>query len=164
MKGLILALTIALGLMSIVYVPGCIEIKQDITSPLKKAADAPTLDLAIDQLNDAITGIEDHGLDQGSSHLIYPTSSTDLGLWYKHLTAVRDEIVKMESDSTITSTDINLQLVKLREVILDAGSEGRQKVTSPPHLVMYPYHKPFVVFSLIFGLIWIILISMWVDS
>lgn len=142
------------------YIPGCIDVKQNITSPLKKAADAPTVQLAEERLNHAIKTIEKRGLTKGSTHVLYRTDETDLGIWYNQLVETRNQLESVNPNSLTLLEESNL-LMKVRETIVDQ-SDGDIVVTTPPRIITFPYHVPYAIVSfisfialMIFGAIYI---------
>lgn len=124
------------------FIPGCIELEQEILSPLKKAADAPSLTSAHVQLSKALEGIEERGWTKGSIHILYRTESTSLGVWYGQLSEANNEMNNLISSGNTDLQTTNLTLLKLRELILD-NSESGEKVTTPSgtfNMVFYPHH------------------------
>lgn len=126
-----------------------IDFNQRIGGHLYLAANASTIDLAKSELDAAISGIEESGLTNGSTHVLWKTPQTDIWFWYKNLTSSRDELGKAGKDtSQLERTNV---LMKLRETILDHGENGRDVLSCPHNLHLYP-DNTFYAVSVLAGL------------
>jgi len=112
-----------------------INLNQDCTGHLKRAADANTVQMASTELDFALNYLEERGDTIGYTSVIYQTPSEDVGYFYQNLKASKLEISKV--DSTTTSFEKTNMLMKLRETLLDEGKEG-SKVTKPLGLATFP--------------------------
>jgi hypothetical protein len=131
---------------------------------LKNAADANTIDLASRELGKAVRAIESKGWTKGHSHAFYFTRECDIGYWYENLKSAHTELAEFKNSSQEASREeINTQLIKLRETLLDDSSEG-VTVTVPPNMCYYPNQSGMVLAEIIssawligfllFGSIW----------
>jgi hypothetical protein len=104
---------------------------------LKQAADANSIELALEELNIAIEYAENHGLTKGYTSIFIETESDNVGYWYKNLIACRRNLELCKD----ASQDVkNLQLKKLHESLIDNGENGT-KVTVPEGISRFPYNR-----------------------
>ena len=102
---------------------------------LKRAADAPTVEMAKPELDIAIKYFEENHLTTGMTHIWIPSPSCDLKFMYAKLIAARADLETVtDNSSPLERSNI---LMKLRETLLDNGSEGTV-VTLPSHIAQYP--------------------------
>jgi hypothetical protein len=117
---------------------------------LKRAADANTIDLAKEQMQIALKYIEDNGLTQGYTSVIYNTPDEDVGFWYKNLKASYAELCTVTPEtSQLERTNV---LMKLRETLLDTHDKG-VSVTAPDGISVYPNNLAYFFFGLFSGIL-----------
>lgn len=114
-----------------------IEFKQQFTSYVKGAADANSVELALDRLDPAIAFLEETNRTEGYSHIIIRTESANVGFWYDNLVSARNDIQKAVENEDLTQLEESNVLMKLRETLIDDSSDS-PKITSPDHIVFYP--------------------------
>jgi hypothetical protein len=132
-----------------------VEFKQNCTGYLKQAADANTIELAIDRLDKAIEYVESKNWTDGYTSILWKTEDENIGFWYKNLKASRIELEKALCSTQMEQTNV---LMKLRETLTDNNENGTY-ITYPSGLWKYPHNMEFAVFAWI---IHIILIGMWI--
>ena len=132
-----------------------VEFDQNCTGYLKQAADANTIELAIDRLDKAIDYVELQDWTDGYTSVLWKTEDENIGFWYKNLKASRIELEKALDASQMEQTNV---LMKLRETLTDNNENGTY-ITYPDGLWKYPHNMEFAVFSWI---IHILLIVMWI--
>lgn len=132
-----------------------VEFEQNCTGYLKQAADANTIELAIDRLDKAIEYAERKNWTDGYTSLLWKTEDENIGFWYKNLKASRVELEKALCSSQMEQTNV---LMKLRETLTDNNENGTY-ITYPYGLWKYPHNMEYAVFDWI---IHIILIGMWI--
>lgn len=130
-----LALVFALCVTGAVIVKK-VSFKQECSGHLKRAADANSVELAKAELKTALDYIEANGWTHGYTSIIYKTPDEDISFWYQNLKVSYDQIAAL--DSTSTTLEKSNTLMKLRETLLDTGSEGKVEVTYPSGLAYYP--------------------------
>jgi len=123
-----------------------VQLKQNCTGYLKRAADANTVETAKEQLQKSIHYLEANNLTSGYTSILWQTPDEDIEFWYKNLKASENELLKIDS-STSTLEKTNL-LMKLRETLLDNGKDG-DKLTIPSGLSRYPNNGIFAILILI---------------
>ena len=132
-----------------------VEFKQNCTGYLKQAADANTIELAIDRLDKAIEYVESKNWTDGYTSILWKTEDENIGFWYKNLKASRIELEKALCSTQMEQTNV---LMKLRETLTDNNENGTY-ITYPSGLWKYPHNMEFAVFAWI---IHIILIVVWI--
>ena len=132
-----------------------VEFKQNCTGYLKQAADANTIELAIDRLDKAIDYVELQDWTDGYTSILWRTEDENIGFWYKNIKASRVELEKALDASQMEQTNV---LMKLRETLTDNNENGTY-ITYPSGLWKYPHNMEFAIFAWI---IHIILIVMWI--
>ncbi len=121
-----------------------IELKQNVTGYLKRAADANTIALAEEELSKAIEYLESNNLTSGYTSILWKTPDEDIEFWYKNLKASQVELQNLNSESALERTNV---LIKLRETLVDQGQKTR--VTVPKGLSVYPNNKLWAVLMII---------------
>ena len=132
-----------------------VEFNQNCTGYLKQAADANTIELAIDRLDKAIDYVELQDWTDGYTSVLWKTEDENIGFWYKNLKASRVELEKALFSTQMEQTNV---LMKLRETLTD-NSENGTYITYPDGLWKYPNNMEFAIFAwfihLLFIGIWI---------
>ena len=122
-----------------------VKFSQECTGYLKQAADANTVELALDRVNKALEYIEAKGLTQGYTSVLWRTEDENMGYWYENIKACRSEL---ETNLEASSLEKSNVLMKVRESLTDNGENGTE-LTVPPGISRYPD-------NLIYGiLLWI---------
>lgn len=112
-----------------------LEFNREVAGHLKRAADANSIEIAVQELEIAVSGMEARGLTRGYTSLLYPTPDEDIGFWYMNTKAA---LTSLKSLSTSASeTDRETKLLKLRQTLLD-HSNGGEGVTAPNGVEIYP--------------------------
>ena len=141
-----------------------VEFNQNCTGYLKQAADANTIELAIDRLDKAIEYAEIKNWTDGYTSVLWKTEDENIGFWYKNLKASRVELEKALNSSQMEQTNV---LMKLRETLTDNNENGTY-ITYPDGLWKYPNNMEFAIFAwfihLLFIGIWIYLLVILVNE
>lgn len=111
-----------------------IKFSQNCKGYLKQAADANTVELALERLNKAIEYAEKENLTDGYTSVIYRTENDNVGFWYRNLLACRTELEEGRDGTQLEKTNL---LLKIRESLTDEGEEGTQ-VIIPVGIARYP--------------------------
>lgn len=136
MKTAIITLVISIALLAI-YVVNIIQYDINCSQYLKRAADANTVELAIESLEKAITYLESNNKTTGFTSVIYKSPSEDIGFWYNNIKASYEELKAIpDSASLLVKTN---SLMKLRETLLDSA-EKSDVVTEPNGISRYPHN------------------------
>ena len=102
---------------------------------LTRAADANTVELAVQELETALNYIEANNLTDGYTSVIYKSPDEDLGFWYTNIKSAYEELKSIPDNATMMEK--SNALMKLRETLLDNGEKG-EHLTIPPGIAVYP--------------------------
>lgn len=118
-----------------------IEFDQNCTGYLNQAADANTVELAIDRLAIALEYIEDKGWTHGYTSILWRTEDENIGFWYSNLKASYQELLDARGASQLEQTNV---LMKLRETLTENSDDGIV-ITYPSGLWKYPNNAMYAV-------------------
>ncbi len=113
-----------------------IDYSRHVSGHLKRAADANTVEIAVKELDIALSEMKQRNLTSGSTHVLWSTPGKDVGFWYENIEASRNELSKVTADTT--QLERTNMLMKLRETLLDD-----QSVTQPDAICLHPHNKEF---------------------
>lgn len=119
------------------------DVKVGCTDYLKLAGDAPSVQRANEFLGKALSYMESHNLTSGNSAILFPTPTSDVGIWYSQTKGAKetlDALLEREKSGSVSQLERDNALMKIREVVLDSGKEGTE-VTHPPQINWYPHQK-----------------------
>ena len=135
-------------IVPVIVIVKSVQFNQNCGGYLKQAADANTVELALDRVNKALEYIEAKGLTQGYTSVLWRTEDENMGYWYENIKACRSEL---EANLDASSLEKSNVLMKVRESLTDNGEKGTE-LTVPPGVSRYPN-------NLVYGiLLWISLI------
>jgi len=121
---------------SIVFDIGCKD-------RIKRAADANTIELAKREMESVIRYIENNGLTEGYTSILYRTPKEDIGFWHDNLKASLEELKKVDPGaSQLEKSNI---LIKLRETLVDHGESVT--VTLPPGISRFPNNTAYAIWG-----------------
>ena len=129
-----------------------IQLDQDCTGHLKRAADANTIEIAKQEIDVAVNYLEANELTTGYTSIFYRTPDEDIEFWYNNLKAAQLELATV-SDSATQLERSNI-LIKLRETLIDHTGKSGDKITCPDGLSRYPNNG---LFALWLNLSWILM-------
>jgi hypothetical protein len=130
-----------------------IQLQQDFTGHLKRAADANRIELAEQELGTAVKYLEDNNLTSGYTSIVWQTPDEDIKFFYDNLKGAHEELKSIPD--TVSLLESSNQLIKLRETLMDAGEKGSD-VTCPDGLSIYPnntFYMLWAILSLIFMIV-----------
>lgn len=120
-----------------------IEFNQSCKGYLKQAADANTVELALDRLDKALSYAERKGWTDGYTSILWKTEDENIGFWYDNLKASRQELILVQNSSQLEQTNV---LMKLRETLTESTDKGTA-ITYPAGLWKYPHNGLFAVLA-----------------
>ena len=144
----IIATTIYVA-VTIWFVTLKIEFSQNCTGYLQQAADANTIELAIDRLDKAIEYVELNGWTEGYTSILWKTEDENIGFWYENLKASRIELEEALDASQMERTNV---LMKLRETLIKTDGDGTY-ITYPMGLWKYPHNMEFAMLSWVINIL-----------
>lgn len=131
------------------YIVLSVQLDQNCTGYLKRAADANKVETAQKELEKAITYLEANNLTDGYTSVLWRTPNEDIGFWYNNIKESYDELSKVDENTTPLERS-NL-LMKLRETLLDNGEKGTT-LTYPRGISRYPNNGLMGTLLWVFGL------------
>ena len=121
------------------YLTVCsIQFDMNITSYLKRAADANTVEMAEGELSKVLTILKEKNLNDGWSNIFWSTGANDVKFWYSNLETSYHELKSLPQNAS--HLEKSNMLIKLRETIIDHGEHG-DKVTTPPNISIFPNQR-----------------------
>ena len=126
-----------------------IQYDREVSGHLKRAADANQIALAITEVEDALKGMDERGLDCGKAKecytsVLYTTPDEDIGFWRTNIKQTLGDLEAVPADAN--HLVVSNTLMKVRETLLDSGEAG-DHVTDPDGVSLYPSNKPFFWFG-----------------
>lgn len=126
---------------------------------LKRAADSNTIELAIGNMETALTYLEKRKMTEGYTSIFFSTPDEDVGFWFTNLESSLKELKSIDSNATqLEKTNV---LMKLRETLLDSGN-GSDSVTVPQGISKFPNNGLFA-FWFILSLIVLVVSALFLD-
>lgn len=122
-----------------------IEFNQNCGGYLKQAADANTVELALERLNLAVKYIEEKGYTSGYTSIIYKTEDENIGYWYQNIKACQKELNEALDGTQLEKSNV---LMKVRESLTDNGEKGTV-LTVPSGLAKYPHNLLLAILEII---------------
>lgn len=126
-----------------------IDFNQNCSGYLKQAADANTVELAIDRLEKALVHIERKGWTKGYTSILWKTEDENIGFWYANLKSSKQELIRSLESSQLEQTNV---LMKLRETLTEQGEKSIH-VTYPSGLWKFPYNTAFAILAWIVNIL-----------
>ena len=116
-----------------------IQFKQNCSGYLKQAADASSVELAIDRIDRALRYIERKELTHGYTSVLWKTEDENVGYWYHNIKTCRTELENGLKSSQLEQTNL---LMKIRESLTDTDETGTI-LTLPKGITRYPHNALF---------------------
>ena len=120
-----------------------IEFNQNCLGYLNQAADANTVELALDRLGKALDYVEEKGWTDGYTSILWKTEDENIGFWYSNLKASQQELIEALGSSQLEQTNV---LMKLRETLTEPTDSGIA-ITYPSGLWKYPNNALYAVIA-----------------
>lgn len=135
---------------------------------LKLAADAPNVQRAEEFLGKAISYIEEKGLTNGHTAIVFDLPGNDLALWYGNLFGARTTLKQIlerevENLGSVSQLEKDNALMKVREVLLDHGKEGTI-VTLPDWISWHPNQGVMLIGVLLCILLIVFTLFLWITD
>ena len=139
-------------IVPIICVVQSIKFTQQCGGYLKQAADANTVELALERIDKAIAYMESNGLTSGYTSVLWRTENENIEYWYRNIKACREELENNLDASSLEKSNV---LMKVRETLTDDGKEGTE-LTVPPGISRYPYNLVYGIFLWVSAILFII--------
>lgn len=122
-----------------------IRFDQQCAGYIKQAADANTVELALQRLQVAIDYAESHNLTSGYTSVLWKTEDENIGFWYQNLLMCQQELMGAQGGTQLEKSNI---LMKVRESLTDQGEKGTE-LKIPDGISRYPNNLFWGIFRLI---------------
>ena len=154
-------LGIALILIALIAPTIClvkkIQFVQDCSGYLKQAADASTVELALDRVNKALSYIEANELTSGYTSVIYRTEDENVGFWYENIKQCKKELEESINGSQLETSNV---LMKVRETLTDEDESGTT-LTIPEGIWKFPNNTMWAILNSFSFLLACLVIYLW---
>ncbi len=108
------------------------------------AANANTIDLARQEMEEVVKYINDHRVQPGFTSVVYNTPDEDVGFWVSNMRASLEELKQIKPDAT--SLEKSNVLIKLRETLTHKASGGAA-ISVPEGISIYPNNMAFMIWG-----------------
>lgn len=122
-----------------------IEFKQECGGYLKQAADANSVEIALNRLDKALGYIEANGLTKGYTSILWKTEDENVGFWYQNVKACKAELAACINSTPLEKTNV---LMKVRESLTDQGEKGTV-LTIPSGISRFPDNTTYAILNII---------------
>jgi len=122
-----------------------IQFNQDCGGYLKQAADANTVEIALDRVSRALDYMDKKHLTGGYTSVIYRTEDENIGFWYTNVKACKHELESCLDGTQLEKSNV---LMKVRESLTDNGEKGTE-LTVPAGIHKYPSNTLFAILNTI---------------
>lgn len=149
-----IALIVCAFIVPIICIAKGIVFNQNCGGYLNQAANANSVELALERLNIAIKYAENNGMTCGYTSVLWKTENDNVGYWYRNLKTCQKELENSLDSSQLEKTNV---LLKVRESLTDIGDKGTV-LNKPNGISRYPNNALFgilnwvSVFMLIIGI------------
>ncbi len=140
-----------------------VEFRQDCSGYLKQAADANSVEIALNRIDKALKYIEANGMTNGYTSVFYRTEDENVCFWYQNIKACKKELASCINSTPLEKTNV---LMKVRESLTDQGENGTV-LTIPSGISRYPNNALYAtlnIISLIVGFFCIVGIKVGIEG
>ena len=123
-----------------------IQFDQQCGGYLKQAADANTVELALERITTALDYMEKHNLTHGYTSVLWKTEDENVEFWYRNVKACKEELEAGLEGTQLEKTNL---LMKVRETLIDNKGEDGDQLTVPPGITRFPYNGLWAIFRIL---------------
>ena len=134
-----------------------IQFNQDCSGYLKQAADASTVELALDRVDKALDYIEANNLKSGYTSVIYRTEDENVGFWYENIKQCKKELEESIGGSQLETSNV---LMKVRETLTDEGESGTT-LTIPEGIWKFPNNTMWAILNGLSFIFYVFVVFLW---
>jgi hypothetical protein len=142
-NNLSVALIICAFIVPIICIVRGIVFNQNCGGYLEQAANANSVELALERLNVAIEYVEEHNMTDGYTSVLWKTENDNIGYWYRNLKTCQEELENCLESSQLEKTNV---LLKVRESLTDVGEKGTV-LNKPNGISRYPNNALFGILN-----------------
>lgn len=126
-----------------------VDFNQNCSGHLALAAQANSVELARQELGQAVRYLKHNGLTSGYTSICWNTPDENIGFFYTNLEASLAELDDLSAKGDKVSVlEASNCLLKLRDTLTDHGEKGT-KVIYPDGLSIYPNNLVFALFAVV---------------
>ena len=151
-NNLAVALIVCAFIVPIICIVRGVVFNQNCGGYLEQAANANSVELALERLNVAIEYVEEHNMTDGYTSVLWKTESDNIGYWYRNLKTCQEELEACVNSSQLEKTNV---LLKVRESLTDEGKDGT-KLNTPDGISRYPNNALFGILNWVSLLMFIV--------
>lgn len=151
-NNLAVALIVCAFIVPIICIVRGVVFNQNCGGYLEQAANANSVELALERLNVAIEYVEEHNMTDGYTSVLWKTESDNIGYWYRNLKTCQEELEACVNSSQLEKTNV---LLKVRESLTDEGKDGTELIT-PNGISRYPNNALFGILNWVSLLMFIV--------
>lgn len=151
-NNLAVALIVCAFIVPIICLVRGVVFTQNCGGYLEQAANANSVELALERLNVAIEYVEEYNMTDGYTSVLWKTESDNIGYWYRNLKTCQEELEACVNSSQLEKTNV---LLKVRESLTDEGKDGT-KLNTPDGISRYPNNALFGILNWISLLMFIV--------
>lgn len=151
-NNLAVALIVCAFIVPIICIVRVVVFNQNCGGYLEQAANANSVELALERLNVAIEYVEEHNMTDGYTSVLWKTESDNIGYWYRNLKTCQEELEACVNSSQLEKTNV---LLKVRESLTDEGKDGTELIT-PNGISRYPNNALFGILNWVSLLMFIV--------
>lgn len=151
-NNLSIALIVCAFIVPIICIVRGVVFNQNCGGYLEQAANANSVELALERLNVAIEYAEENNMTDGYTSVLWKTESDNIGYWYRNLKTCQEELEACVNSSQLEKTNV---LLKVRESLTDEGKDGTELIT-PGGISRYPNNTLFGILNWVSLLMFIV--------
>ena len=125
-----------------------VQFQQNCGGYLKQAADANSVELALERLDKAIEYVEKNNLTTGYTSILWKTEDDNIEFWYRNLKTCQEELNDALDATQFEKTNV---LMKVRESLTDDDGEHGTVLNVPKGISRYPSNTGFAIGNTISG-------------
>jgi hypothetical protein len=149
---LAVVLIVCAFIVPIICIVRGVVFNQNCGGYLEQAANANSVELALERLNIAIEYVEEHDMTDGYTSVLWKTESDNIGYWYRNLKTCQEELEACVNSSQLEKTNV---LLKVRESLTDVGEKGTV-LNKPDGISRYPNNTLFGILNWVSLLMFIV--------
>jgi len=106
---------------------------------LKNASQTDSIPLIKIELKKAMVEIERRGLTSGYTSIIWTTPNDNIGLWYKNLMLLLNQLYYFPDNSS--AKEKSKMLMKIKEILIDESKDEKDNLYFPEKVYLFPHNK-----------------------
>lgn len=133
----VLVIVVAVAVLGIQWYTCEFSLKQQLTTPLSRVAMSSNVQMASENLKDAIDYLERNHLTSGNSSMLFPDKLNDLEYFHTNLLNAQAELNRAVANKNMSQLEESNVLLRIKEVVTHHNATG--EVFLPANLEYYPH-------------------------